>query len=66
MITEKIVYVTEDGSEFGSKESAEHHLKFKKFKKDLIVLPPMGNPFNIFSTSFFVDRYLSSVLSFLK
>ena len=37
MITEKIVYVTEDGSEFGSKESAEQHLKFKKFKMDLII-----------------------------
>lgn len=37
MITEKTIYVTEDGSEFGSKESAQHHLKLKKFRKDLIV-----------------------------
>ena len=37
MIIEKTIYVTEDGSEFGSKDSAQHHLKLKEFKRDLIV-----------------------------
>lgn len=38
MIKEKIVYVTEDGIEFSSKESAQQHLKFIKFERNLIVL----------------------------
>lgn len=38
MIREKIVYVTEDGSEFSTKSAAEKHMRLKKFKKDLSII----------------------------
>ena len=36
MIKEKIVYVTEDGSQFETKESAEKYVRDEKVKEDLI------------------------------
>lgn len=36
MIKEKIVYVTEDGSEFDTQESAEKYVRGEKVKADLL------------------------------
>ena len=38
MITEKVVFETEDGKRFTTKAEAEYHIKLGKFKKDLTSL----------------------------